>query len=354
MHDITSEIESIASELVEWEKKISFAAKVLKEKNKAFGKMFLEENLFSKVNSFDGGNITVGGIDGGLLKKEYHGVNIILTRAVCAVFTYQNMKISNSEYYPLSFQKPNIKVINSSFNDSDFMSVASIERLKSELGLACDMLGEDMDLLLLDGSVMLHPSVRVDKGSSHRIDYDHLVDTTKKMYLLSFKNSVPLAGIVEDSRSQTFVKGCCSILDSVTMKDLENVRDTHFLTHCLSVGERTSIFRTVDTGDKVPAEINGFENNLFSFYIRPSEFDRALRIDFVAGDDPVALGSRIASAVFSMSRHNSVYGIPPVIIDADQRAKLSGEELLFVEREIKKRTGNLSSFSELRRNSRPI
>ncbi|MCK4808822.1 MAG: DNA double-strand break repair nuclease NurA, partial [Candidatus Aenigmarchaeota archaeon] len=279
---------------------------------------------------------------------------IILTRAVCAVFSYQNMKISDSEYYPLSFREPNIKVINSSFNDSDFMSAASIERLKSELGLACDMLGERLNLLLLDGSVVLHPSVRVDNGNNHRSDYDHLVETTKKMYLLSLENSAPLAGIVEDSRSQSFIKNCKGLLDITILKDLENVKDTHFLTHCLSVGERTSIFRTVDTGDKVPAELKGFENNLFSFYIRSSEFDRALRIDFVAGDDPVALGSWIASAVFSMSRHNSVYGIPPVIIDADQRAKLSGDELLFVEKEIKKRTGNLSSFSELRRNSRPI
>ena len=354
MHDITSEIESIASELVEWEKKISSAAKVLKEKNKAFGKMFLEENLFSKVDSFDGGNITVGGIDGGLLKKEYHGVNIILTRAVCAHFSYKDMKLSDSKYYPSSFPSPKFKMLNSSFNDSDFMAAASIERLKSELGLACDMLGEDMDLLLLDGSVVLHPSVKADKGSRLRQDYDSLLKTVQKMYSESIGRGVPVAGIVEDSRSQTFVKGCEGIVDALIMKNLENVRDTHFLTHCLSVGERTSIFRTVDTGDKVPAELKGFENNLFSFYIRSSEFDRALRVDFVAGDDPVALGSWIASAVFSMSRHNSVYGIPPVIIDADQRAKLSGDELLFVEKEIKKRTGNLSSFSELRRNSRPI
>jgi len=354
MHDITSEIESIASELVEWEKKISSAAKVLKEKNKAFGKMFLEENIFIKVDSLDGGNITVGGIDGGLLKKEYHGVNIILTRAVCAYFSYKDMKLSDSKYYPSSFPSPKIKMLNSSFNDSEFMAAASIERLKEELGLACDMLCKDIDLLLLDGSVILHPSVMADKGCRLRQDYDSLLKTVQKMYSESIGRGVPLAGIVEDSRSQAFVKGCGGILDSVTMKDLENVRDTHFLTQCLSVGERTSIFRTVDVGDKVPAEVKGFENNLFSFYIRTSEFDRALRIDFVAGDDPVALGSYIASAVFSMSRHNSVYGIPPVIIDADQRAKLSGDELLFVEGEIKKRTGNLSSFSELRRNSRPI
>jgi len=354
MHDITFEIESIASELVEWEKKISSASKVLKEKNKAFGKMFLEENLFIKVDSFDGGNITVGGIDGGLLKKEYHGVNIILTRAVCALFSYEGMKLVDSKYYPSSFPSPKIKILNSSFNDSEFMAAASIARLNGELGLACDMLGENMDLLLLDGSVVLHPSVGADKGNRLRQDYDSLLNTVQKMYSESISRGVPVAGIVEDSRSQAFVKGCDGMLDVLIMRDLENVRDTHFLTHCLSVGERTSIFRTVDAGDKVPAEIKGFENNLFSFYIRTSEFDRALRIDFVAGDDPVALGSWIASAVFSMSRHNSVYGIPPVIIDADQRAKLSGDELLFVEREIRKKAGNLSSFSELRRNSRPI
>ncbi len=354
MHDITSDIESIASELVEWEKKISSAAKVLKEKNKALGKMSPEDRLFIKTDALDKGNITVGGIDGGLLKKEYHGVNVILTRAVCAVFSYQNMKLSDSKYYPSSFPSLKIKILNSSFNDSEFMAAASIARLNGELGLACDMLGEDMDLLLLDGSVVLHPSVGADKGSRLRQDYDSLIKTVQKMYSESIGRGVPVAGIVEDSRSQAFVKGCGSILDALTMKYLENVRDTHFLTNCLSVGERTSIFRTIGAGDKVPAEIKGFENNLFSFYIRTSEFDRALRVDFVAGDDPVVLGSWIASAVFSMSRHNSAYGIPPVIIDADQRAKLPGDELLFVEREIRKRAGNLSSFSELRRNSRPI
>ena len=356
MRDITPEIESITLGLVEWEKKISSAAKVLKEKNKVNGRRFLEDSLFVKVDSLDKESITVGGIDGGLLKKEYHGINIILTRAVCAVFHYQSMKLSGSEYFPSPFPTPQIKIQDSSFNDSDFMAAASIVRLNSELGLAYDMLGKDIDLLLLDGSVLLHPSVRVERGSRLRQDYDVLLKTVRNMYSESIDNHVPLAGVVEDSRSQAFVKSCDGIVDAETMKCLDNVKDTHFLTHCLSVGERTSIFRTIDmdAGDEMPADIKGFENNLFSFYIRPSEFDRALRIDFVAGDDSVPVGSWIASAVFSMSRHNSMYGIPPVIIDADQRAKLPGDELLFVEREIRKRVGNLSSFSELRRNSRPI
>ena len=354
MHDITSDIESITSGLIEWEKKIASAAKILKEKNKISCNAFLENTMFVKVEPLNPLNIIVGGIDGGLLKKEYHGVNVILTRAVCAVFRYKGMKLSGSEYFPSSFPSPRIRILNSSFNDSEFMAAASIERLKGELGLACDMLGKDIDLLLLDGSVVLHPSVRVDKGSRLSSDFDSLLNIVQTMYSESIGHRVPVAGIVEDSRSQAFVKGCKGIVDAGIMKDLENVKDTHLLAHCLSVGERTSIFRTVGAGDKVPAEIKDFENNLFSFYIRPSEFDRALRVDFVAGGDPVALGLLIASAVFSMSRHNSVYGIPPVIIDADQRAKLSGDELMFVEREIRKKVGNLSSFSELRRNSRPI
>ena len=357
--DITSDIDAITADLVGWDKKILFVAKRLRDKNKSsdFGCCgnFLEDNLSVKVELDNSSNLIVGGIDGGLLQKEYHGVNIIITRAVCAVFKYKDGKLLGSDYYPSAFPSPKIKIVKSSFDPSGFSSVASIFRLEGELGLACDMLStqNDMDLLFLDGSLTLHPSVLGGVGPIKK-GYEDLVGTVKRMYLLALEKKTILSGIVEDSRSQAFIKNCRSMLDVDDVKSLENVKDTHLLTYLLSVGERTSVFRTVDDNGGVSSEVKGFENNLFSFYIRPSEFDRALRVDFVAKDNPVAVASKIASSIFSMSRHNSAYGIPPVIIDADQRAKLSGDELMSVENEIRRGAGSLASFSELRRNSRPV
>lgn len=361
MMDITSDIDAITANLMGWEKKVSSVAKILRDKNKGSEVCgcgnFLEDRLSVKVEPDNSSNLIVGGIDGGLLQKEYHGVNIIITRAVCAVFKYKDGKLSGSNYYPSAFPQPKIKVIKSSFDPSGFSSVASIFRLESELGLACDMLHtqNDMDFLFLDGSLLLHPSVSLGGTGSVKQGYEDLVGTVKRMYSLALEKKIILSGIVEDSRSQAFVNNCESILDVDDVKSLEDVKDTHLLTYLLSVGERTSVFRTVEgNGSYVSSEVKGFENNLFSFYIRPSEFDRALRVDFVAKDNPVAVASKIASSIFSMSRHNSAYGIPPVIIDADQRAKLSGDELLSVENEIKRGAGRLASFSELRRNVRPV
>ncbi|MCK5594174.1 MAG: DNA double-strand break repair nuclease NurA [Candidatus Aenigmarchaeota archaeon] len=357
--DITSDIDAITADLVGWDKKILSVAKILRDKNKSSDSggcgNFLEDNLSVKVEPDNSSNLIVGGIDGGLLQKEYHGVNIIITRAVCAVFKYKDRKLSDSDYYPSAFPSPKIKVVKSSFDPSSFSSVASIFRLEGELGLACDMLStqNDMDLLFLDGSLTLHPSVLGGVGPIKK-GYEDLVGTVKRMYLLALEKKTILSGIVEDSRSQAFIKNCRSMLDVDDVKSLENVKDTHLLTYLLSVGERTSVFRTVDDNGGVSSEVKGFENNLFSFYIRTSEFDRALRVDFVAKENPVAVASKIASSIFSMSRHNSAYGIPPVIIDADQRAKLSGDELMSVENEIKRGAGRLASFSELRRNSRPV
>ncbi|NOQ55802.1 MAG: hypothetical protein GQ477_03260 [Nanohaloarchaea archaeon] len=359
MDNICSEIDVIVSDLVGWEKKISLVAKGLREKNKSIGPndVFLDGALIVKVGPDDLSKITVGGIDGGLLQKEYHGVNIILTRAVCAVFNYRDGKLSGSDYYPSAFPKPKIKIVKSSFDPSGLSSAASIFRLEAELGLACDMINtqKDMDFLFLDGSLTLHPSVGVGVSLDCKREYEVLIEIVKRMYSLASVKKTVLSGIVEDSRSQAFIKNCRSMLDVEMVKSLFNVKDTHLLTYLLSVGERTSVFRTVcDNKGDLAVGVKGFENNLFSFYIRPSEFDRALRVDFIAKDNPVSVASKIASSIFSMSRHNSVYGIPPVIIDADQRAKLSGDELISVENEIRCGVGNVSSFSELRRNSRPV
>ncbi|MEA3229529.1 MAG: DNA double-strand break repair nuclease NurA [archaeon] len=348
MHDISAQISDITTQLVEWENKIKSAANVLKEKNKAaLGNVFLEDYLFIKTKPLDNPDITVAGIDGGLLKKECHGINIILTRAVCAVFKYKDMKLHETTYFPSAFPMPHIKVLNSSAEDSDFAVASSVERVRCELSLAVDMLDKGgIDFLFLDGSVALHPSLRPADESSLNDEYGKLLGIVAAMYSKSIENGIILAGIVEDSRSRTFVKNCAEKLGSSIMKNIENVKDTHLLSYCLSVGERTSIFKMEDYGK--------IGKNTFSFYIRPSEFDRALRVDFVAGDNPVETGSKIASAVFFMSRHNSTYGIPPVIIDADQRAKLSEDELAFVQNEIRRYAGDITSVSELRRNIRPF
>ncbi|MBW6462304.1 MAG: DNA double-strand break repair nuclease NurA [DPANN group archaeon] len=363
MVDISSGIDAIVSDLIGWEKKVVSIAKILRDKTKGSagecGGNFLDDTLLVKVELNNSLNCNVGGIDGGLIQKEYHGVNIIITRAVCAVFKYKAGKLLGSEYYPSAFPKPEIKIVKSSFDPTSFSSIASIVRLGRELGLACNMLStqNDLDFLFLDGSLILHPSVSGGSTGSvkNKQAYDDLLRTVKNMYMLALEKDTVLSGIVEDSRSQAFIKNCRSMLDIEMVKSLVNVKDTHLLTYLLSVGERTSVFRTVDGIDGgVTSEVKGFENNLFSFYIRPSEFDRALRIDFIAKNNPVMVASKIASSIFSMSRHNSAYGIPPVIIDADQRAKLSGDELSFVENEIKRGAGNIASFSELRRNSRPV
>ncbi len=300
----------------------------------------LEDEIILKVDEKDAleDNLVVAGIDGGLIKKEYHGFGLVLTRAVCSVIEYEGGCVKSSYYVPSASPEPDIRIFKD-ISDTDMLDIrSSCVRVMSELSLACDVLDKGgVDMLLLDGSIVLHPSLdNPDMDGSKEVKR-----IVKKMHSLSLEKGIYLLGIIEDSRcsdiSRKIIPGGSGFGNDGIIKD------TEILSSCLEKGQRTSLFRK-KTG-------HGY-CDIYYFYIRNASNDAPLRVEFLS-NDPGNDVDIISCAIYSMSKHNDLYGVPPVIIDADSRAKISNDEPLIGHIDDMATRKSFSS-SMLRRQRRPF
>lgn len=303
--------------------------------------------------------LRVAGVDGGLVKHSYHALDLILTRAVAAVFDYADGRLANVSYFPDPLANPRLSIITDPYTENDFLHTADIERMITEAQVLAGVSKMEPDLVLADGSLVPHPSARPKKGSAVWQRYSELLE----LYRKSFMGPHLLAGIVEDSRSTHFSAMIASkILGSIkapNVKELQDIlartRDTNLLFHVLKPGERSFVFRLGNPEtNQIFADLGDVSNNLYAFYLKTVEYDRPIRVEFYAKGDVLKTADRLAALVLPISSQNQEYGIPAVIIEADSRAKLHEEELATIHAYIVDRVGDLPSLYKLRRESRPF
>lgn len=369
MNDFSKEIDNIAVSIKKWEKDIENAAHALRLNSRLFSSgessRAVEGSLFTKVEPDKLHGVSYIGVDGGLLKKEYHGIDIIATRAVAVKFAFENGKLYDTVYFPSPAPQPDVNIIKKTLADAELSVKASLLRMKDEINTAVSSIYLGCTMLVLDGSVVPHPQSRPAKDSALYKEYSDVIAKYIELYKKCADKNIYLCGAVEDSRSTT----ACDILSSIfagkgtgkfDADALENVKDTHLFSYLLNPGERSFVFRYFEnpSSNLILKDLGEFGGNIYSFYIRCAEFDRPMRVDFLSGtnraDDVIKTADRIASLLLAISRHHSTYGCPSVIIEADRRAKLDEKEMHFIESEINSRVGNITGFSDLRRNSRPF
>ncbi|MEM7819142.1 MAG: hypothetical protein QW403_03320, partial [Candidatus Aenigmatarchaeota archaeon] len=136
---------------------------------------------------------------------------------------------------------------------------------------------------------------------------------------------------------------------------LENSKDSNLLTYALKLNERTCVFNYSPEPEKHPIlkEFGEFSNSIFSFYLKTAEFDRPIRVDFLGEKDCVKTANFISSVLLALSGHAN-YGMPSVLIEADQRAKLTEKDLELFYYDLLTKVGNLASLFSLRREQRPF
>ncbi|RLJ09689.1 MAG: hypothetical protein DRP15_02815 [Candidatus Aenigmatarchaeota archaeon] len=348
--EIVSDIQEIAKKLTETEEERRRLAQIVRkigERNETILKV--------KEKSFR--DLKVVAVDGGLSKRSLHGFDFVLTRAVGVCFNYKDGKVVSVEYHPS--RKPPVKIgVADAYSDLDLAYYTSIMRTKLEIETALQCLDKfKPDIIILDGSIVLHHSDRPSKSSPVFDMYVELLKRYEELYERVMKTSTMLAGVIEDSRSRRFCETIMPglVLEERMMSILNRTRDTSLLFWVLKNGEMTSDFSYTQNPERhhILKDIDEkYRRIIRSFYLKTVEYDRPVKIDYLKIKEGIQ--DDISSIIFEISKYNSTYGLPAPLIEADSVAKLSENEAESFYSFLHSIVGDVPGLMKLRREQRPF
>ncbi|MCD6229551.1 MAG: DNA double-strand break repair nuclease NurA [Candidatus Diapherotrites archaeon] len=350
-----------------------------------------ELHLFNTIKN-EPKNMTVAGVDGGLHLRRFHGADLILTRAAAAIFSIENQKLKKTRYSPELIPQPKPYCLTNALDSEESMISASIHRLREEITTAiCVAEKENVELLLLDGSIFPQNADKPRAGSKLNTEYNSLLSLYEKLYKTCEKTNTTLAGIVEDSRGTIF---CTTLVEdhakkleeknkatalklTGNKKTIETSTDTTLLFFAMKKKQYTTPQPYSKDPRKHPV-LKDFPKEIPEkikvSYLKNSEFDRPLRIEFmlndskgtgkgkeecIGGNDNNKSGrikseQNLMEKIFFLSSSFRTYAYPTVLIEADLRAKLKYEEVEFALNSVIDQARSTSILLELRRDSRPF
>lgn len=239
----------------------------------------------------------------------------------------------------------------------------SLLRLREEIRTAREVIEKfSPKYCLLDGSIIPQYADKPRHGSSLVSNYGSIINDFQELYETAERKNCILIACVEDSRGSRFG---AILQDTVLAKEklcepalLDNCFDSVLLDHLLQTCERSFAFSYTKKISEHPI-LNEFKREwaekVFAFYLKPSEFDRPLRVEFLRNPSPelTEQANNIAGIVFALSSMHREYAFPSVLIEADLRAKLKPEEVELVFNKIRDKLSKRLRM-QLRRNSRPF
>lgn len=310
--------------------------------------------------------IKVAAVDGGLGKKSLHGFDFMISKAVGVCFSYLEGKIENVNYYPSRFPTASPEIAEA-LSEIEWAHAVSLFRQNIEVQTARKSIETfSPDIILMDGLFIPYYADKPSRKSSIYTKYENLVTELKGLYEDILKGKTQLVGVIEDSRSSAF---CNLIKESILskvehpavpelMRILDKTRDTNLLFMILDKSERTMLFRYSKDPEEHPilSEFDEIASSIYSFYIKTAKWDRPIRVDFLcaSGRDPEQIADSISSVILSISGQHSGYGIPAPLIEADNIAKITENELDSFYSHVISLTGNVSGIMKLRREQRPF
>ncbi len=358
MERLIPRIKEIAQNIHRTESKRKRLADFLREVGKETDMLFSVE-----PDPLDG--VSVCGVDGGIAQKSLHGFDCILVRAAAACFRYKAGKISRADYYPSRLPEPHADLLEA-LSDMDWAHFSSIMRQTTEATTAGQALKElKPDILLMDGSIVPYYSDRPARTSDVFRNYKVMLDQYMQLFRSAMDKDIILAGVIEDSRGTSF----CSIIQKDVLSRvthprtgemsnlLEKTRDTNLLYWVLKKGQRSRIYPYSEKPDEHPVlrDFGDLAKRIYSFYLKTAKYDRPIRVDFLCNnEDPIGVADRLSSVLLSVSGHHSGYGLPAPLIEADNVAKLSDQEVENFYSHILSFAGNIPSVMKLRRDQRPF
>lgn len=367
MKELIELTEEFSKRIIEIENQRKKLGDFIREVNSStvlpLGKEIFEEKIIHTMEKAGTDDMKIAGVDGGLVKHSLHGIDLMLLRAVGVLFYYKNNRLSKVDYHPDAFPSPIPKIIFDPLTNLEFEINSNYERQLIEVNNARELIEKfEPNILFLNGSIIPHYTERPAEHSLIFPTYQKLIESYVELFYKSLEKGTILAGVIEDSRGTRF----CEVINEAIMAKIQEAvdiklllnrtKDSNLLTYALKLNERSLIFRYSSFPEQHPVlmEFGGkLANSIFSFYIKTAEFDRPLRIDFLAQRDFIKTANTISSVLLALTGHSS-YGMPSVLIEADQRAKLSEKDLELFYLDLINKAGNLPGLFTLRRDQRPF
>lgn len=308
-----------------------------------------------ELNNFSG---IIAGVDSGFVSKRMAFLDLVLIRTCGAIFFYNNFKLEKAEYFPGPTILPEPILLKNGLEKDEELQSTSLERLKKEVNLSIDIINKyKPNYFFIDGSIVPQYQDKPRADSKINSDYDSIICLFEKLYETAQINSTVLISTIEDSRGNRFKQLLTDYLKLNSKKiDLSQTTDSSILDNFLLSGERTFSFEytnNVDSHAILKDYSKKWSKNIFVFYIKTSEFDFPLRVEFICNESSKLkeLSDEIAGVVYKLSSLYKEYSYPSILIEADLRARLNEKDINLV---YEKLIDKLGPKMLLRRNSRPF
>jgi len=303
-------------------------------------------------------NLSFAGVDSGFVNKQFNFANLIIIKEAGCIFNYKDSKLSSVKYFPKVYNLAKPYLATGSLEIEEIIWNTSILRLKKELSLSLNIIEKNpsVDFMLIDGSIIPQYISKPTKESVFYKDYFELLGLFNSLYSISKKNKTFLVGCIEDSRGDRFF----NFLKNNFFKDGIDfsLSDSFLVFSLLSKNQRTCVFKYSDSLNEHPVlkDFNSdIYNNLYVCYLKLSEDDFPLRIEFIYfkefGLSLKEYTDFIVSNIASVSSFNKRYVYPAPLIDADLQSRLKLQEIELIVQSILEKTKKMG-FRLPRRESR--
>ncbi|MFW9845713.1 MAG: DNA double-strand break repair nuclease NurA, partial [Candidatus Thorarchaeota archaeon] len=176
----------------------------------------LETKFSKKIDAADLSGLRVAGIDGGLIRRRFRSMDLIITRGVAVVFQFGPKEGPSVDFFPSAFPEPKIRPVMLTLPGPELDQLASLERVAAELRVTLSILDDYIvDLILVDGSLIYHPRDRPNSGSAAYEKFQEVIALYRQLYNKTRKKGTNLVGVVKDSRSTRVVNILSDILPHV-------------------------------------------------------------------------------------------------------------------------------------------
>jgi hypothetical protein len=334
----------------------------------------VETQFSKKIEPTDLSGLRIAGVDGGLIRRRFRSIDLILTRGVAVVFQFGPEEGPSVDFFPSAFPEPAIRPVMLTLPGPELDQLASLERIAAELRVTLSVLDEyHVDLVLVDGSLFYHPRDRPSVGSAVYEKFQEVIALYRQLYHKAREKSTILVGVVKDSRSTRIV----SILGDVLPHILRNPsvfemmqgvdyrwllkfsRDCDLLDTFLEEGERTFAFKysaeLIQNTNTLSDDLSRWASSIWVTYLKTARDDLPIRIEILVDDsNGAAQVDKALSVILPLSWQHPEYGIPTPVLEADARARISNNETQLIVDRLMALSGLTYTTLERRRSRNPF